>query len=231
MNFDDIIKNIKLLYDPHNVEGMARYGINPRDNYGVSIKDLRLMAKRIGRDHGLAVRLWASGIRDARLLATLVAEPGELTSEEAEEMVKGIDSWDVCDGFCMNLVRHTDFAYSKAVEWSSRGPEFEKRAAFSLMSTLAVSDKEASDSKFEEFLQLIEIASMDERNYVRKAVNWALRSIGKRNPQLNKKALKIARKLARSGNASARWVGRDAVKELESGPVRLRLARKQQKRI
>jgi len=209
---------------------MARYGITPHNNYGVSIKDLRLIANKIGKDHGLALRLWNSGIRDARLLATLVAEPGKLTSDETEAMVKDIDSWDICDGFCMNLVRHTDFAYSKVVEWSSRENEFEKRAAFSLLSTLAVSDKKASDSKFEGFLQSIEIAATDERNYVKKAVNWALRSIGKRNPQLNRKALKVACKLARSDNASARWVGRDAVKELESEPIRMRLARKQQKR-
>ncbi len=226
MNYDNIIKNIILLSDPKNVDGMARYGINPKMNYGVSIRDLRLMAEDIGTDHELALRLWASGIRDARLLATLVADPKKLTETQAEEMLSGIDSWDICDGFCMNLVRHADFAYTKAAEWCSREHEFEKRAGFSLMATLAVHGKRTPDSEFVSFIPLIMREAADDRNYVKKAVNWALRSIGKRNMPMNRKAVKVARELSHSQNSSARWIGSDALRELESEPVQRRLARK-----
>jgi len=226
MNYNIIIKNIKLLSDPKNVEGMARYGINPEMNYGVSIRDLRLMAGDIGTNHELALRLWASGIRDARLLATLVADPNKLTESQAEEMVSGIDSWDICDGFCMNLVRHASFARTKAREWSGRKEEFVKRAGFSLMATLAVHAKKSPDSDFEALLPLIIREASDDRNYVKKSVNWALRSIGKRNIALNKASLRVARELSQSTSTSARWIGRDAVRELESEAVIKKISRK-----
>jgi 3-methyladenine DNA glycosylase AlkD len=220
---------IKLLGDKKNVEGMARYGINPKNNYGVSIAELRGIAAEIGKNHALALELWGTGIRDARLLATLIGEPEKLTEAQAEKMVSELNSWDVCDGLCMWLLRYTPFAYEKAFEWSSRDPEFEKRAAFSLMATLAVIDKKSEDSRFEKFFPLILNCATDERNYVKKAVNWALRNIGKRNFAMNRKAIRIGKKLQKSASKSARWVGNDAVKELESETVQLRLARQKKR--
>jgi 3-methyladenine DNA glycosylase AlkD len=204
---------------------MARYGINPKNNYGVSITELRKIAAKIGKNHSLALNLWDTEIRDARLLATLIGEPKKLTEAQAEKMVSDLNSWDVCDGLCMCLLRYTPFAFEKAVEWSSREPEFEKRAGFSLMATLAVIDKQSDDSIFETFFPPILIEAKDERNYVKKAVNWALRSIGKRNPYLNRKAIQIGKKLQKSRSKSARWVGNNAVNELETEAVQRRLAR------
>jgi 3-methyladenine DNA glycosylase AlkD len=204
---------------------MSRYGINPQNNCGVSLTELRKIATEIGTNHELALELWGTGIRDACLLACLIGEPEKLTVAQAEQMVRDLNSWDVCDGLCMCLLRYTPFAYEKAVEWSSREHEFEKRAAFSLMATLAVIDKNCEDSNFENFFPLILKEATDERNYVKKAVNWALRSIGKRNQCLNKKAIQIGKKLQKSTSKSARWVGNDAVKELENEAVQLRIAR------
>jgi len=207
---------------------MARYGINSANNYGVSISVLRVMGKKIGKNHGLAIELWNTGIHDAKLLATVIGEPNKLTEKQAEMMILDIDSWDICDGLCSGLLRHTPFAYEKAIEWSSREQEYEKRAAFSLMASLAVIDKKSPDSRFEDFLPIIENNSLDDRNYVKKAVNWALRSIGKRNSNLNVKAIAVGKRLIRSNSTSARWVGRDAVKELESDAVKQRLKKKNQ---
>jgi len=226
MNKNAIIKEIKSLKNQKNIDGQARYGINPRNNYGVSISVLREMGKEIGKDHELAMELWDSDIHDARLLATVIGESEKLTVEQAENMIGQVDSWDICDGLCSGLLRYTPYAYEKAIEWSAREPEFEKRTAFSLMATLAVIDKKASDEKFEQFLPIIKREASDERNYVKKAVNWALRSIGKRNMALNKKALKAAKQLQKSKNKAARWVGNDAVRELESEKVQERLAKK-----
>lgn len=225
MNKDNIIKNFELLYSPENVAGMARFGIRPEKNYGISLKDLRPIAKEIGKDHRLALELWSTGIRDAQLLAVMISDPAQLTESEADKMVKDLVSWDVCDGFCMWLVRYSTFAYGKAEEWSSRESEFEKRAAFALIASLAVSDKKAPDSLFEHFLPMMERESSDSRNYVRKAVNWALRGIGKRNAHLNGKAIALASKLQASDSKAARWIGNDAARELESEAVQKRLRR------
>ena len=229
MNLDNIIKKIKSLKNQKNIDGQARYGINPKNNYGVSISVLRPMGKEIGKNHELAMELWATEIHDARLLATVIGEPEKLTKKQAEMMISQVDSWDICDGLCSGLLRYTPYAYEKAVEWSSREPEFEKRTAFSLMATLAVIDKKAPDSKFEVFLPIIKNEASDERNYVKKAVNWALRSIGKRNMALNRKALKVGKQLQKSKSKAARWVGNDAVRELESEKVLERLAESQKR--
>lgn len=213
-----------------NVEGMARFGIFPENNLGISLTDLRTIAKEIGKNHDLTLELWDSEIRDARLLAVLVGEPDKLTEGQAEYMVRDLNSWDVCDGLCMWMLRYTSFAYEKAEEWSTREPEFEKRAAFSLVASLAVSDKKADDKKFEVFFPIIITASIDDRNYVKKAVNWALRSIGKRNALLNKKAIRTGKKLQKSSSKSARWIGNDAVKELESDAVQFKIARQMKRK-
>jgi 3-methyladenine DNA glycosylase AlkD len=191
---ESIIREIKKKENKRNVEGMARYGINPKNNYGLSISVMRKMAEEIGKDHELAMELWDSKIHDARLLASLLGEPSRMTEKQADKMSQDIDSWDVCDAFCMWLMRYTEFAYKKSVEWSASELEFQKRAAFSLIASLAVIDKKAPDSKFESLFPLIGKAATDERNYVKKAVNWALRGIGKKNLALNKAAIKTAKK-------------------------------------
>jgi 3-methyladenine DNA glycosylase AlkD len=181
------------------------------------------MAKRIGRDHSLAADLWVSGIHEARILAGLVDDPALVTEKQVEAWAAEFDSWDVVDGTCCNLFDRTPFAYSKAVEWSGRDEEFVKRAAFSLMAGLAVHDKASSNQAFRQFFPLIEREAGDPRNFVRKAVNWALRQIGKRNLSLNREAVSVARRIERTGPRSARWVASDALRELQSEAVLGRL--------
>ncbi|HSL67129.1 MAG TPA: DNA alkylation repair protein [Actinomycetota bacterium] len=210
--------------DPSALEGMARYGIaTERALGGISLPTLRAMARRIGRDHHLAAQLWDSGIHEARILAPLVDDPGLVTQDQMEAWAAGFDSWDVVDGACCSLFDRTPFAYQMAVEWSGREEEFVKRAAFSLMAGLAVHDKSAPNEAFQPFFTVIEREAGDRRNYVRKAVNWALRQIGKRNLTLNRRALAVAMRIHRTGPRSARWVASDALRELESEAVRERL--------
>jgi len=226
MQYDDILKKLKSLSDPKAVEGMARFGINPENTFGVSIPNLRKMAKETGRDRALAQQLWASGIHEARILASMVDNPKMVTEEQLERWVKDFDSWDVCDQCCMNLFEKTKFAYQKAVEWSSNDKEFIKRTGFVLMARLAVSDKKADDKQFEPFLPIIKRESTDNRNFVKKAVNWALRQIGKRNLNLNGKAIETAEEIQEIDSKSARWIASDALRELTSQAVLERLQAK-----
>jgi 3-methyladenine DNA glycosylase AlkD len=220
----EIVAELEAHANPANVAGMARYGINSKHALGVSIPRLRAMAREIGRDHALASELWASGIHEARILAGLVDDPAKVTAAQFERWAKGFDSWDVCDGVCGNLFDKTPFAYGKAVEWSARSEEFVKRAGFVLMAALAVHDKRASDKLFKTFLPLIEREAADERNFVKKAVNWALRQIGKRNRALNGDAIAAAKRIRKIDSKSARWIASDALRELESDAVRKRLS-------
>ena len=221
--YSEIVKKLKSLSNPEAVAGMARFGINPENTYGVSIPNLRRMAKEIGKEHTLARQLWSSGIHEARILAGMINEPEMVTEKQMEEWVRDFDSWDVCDQVCMNLFEDTPFAYKKAIAWSKRKDEFIKRAGFVMMARLAVSDKKAGDKQFEKFLPIIKRESKDERNFVKKAVNWALRQIGKRNLRLNKKAIEIAKEIQKIDSKSARWVAADALKELTSETVQKRL--------
>ena len=223
MQYDDILKKLEALSDPKAVEGMARYGINPENTYGVSIPNLRKIAKETGKDRALAQQLWASAIHEARILASMVDDPEMVTEEQLERWVKDFDSWDVCDQCCMNLFEKTKFAYQKAVEWSSNDKEFTKRTAFVLMARLAVSDKKAADEQFEPFFPLIKREAGDNRNFVKKAVNWALRQIGKRNLNLNQRAIQTAEDIQRMDSKSARWIATDALRELTSQAVQQRL--------
>ena len=223
MQYDDILKKLKSLSDPKAVAGMARYGINTENTYGISIPNLRKMAKEIGTDHTLAQQLWASNIHEARILASMIDELEMVTEEQMESWVKNFDSWDVCDQCCMNLFDKTEFAYHKAVEWSSNDKEFVKRAGFVLMACLAVHDKKADDKQFEQFFPLIEREASDKRNFVKKAVNWALRQIGKRNLTLNRKAIETAKEIQHVDSTSAKWVAADATRELTSEAVQKRL--------
>ena len=226
MQYDDILKKLKSLSDPKAVEGMARFGINPENTFGVSIPNLRQMAKETGRDRALAQQLWASAIHEARILASMIDDPKMVTEEQMERWVKDFDSWDVCDQCCMNLFEKTQFAYQKAVEWSSNDKEFIKRTGFVLMARLAVSDKKADDKQFEPFLPIIKRESTDNRNFVKKAVNWALRQIGKRNLNLNGKAVETAEKIQEIDSKSARWIASDALRELTGQAVLERLQAK-----
>ena len=220
---NDILNRLKALYNPKAVEGMARYGINPENTYGISIPNLRKIARETGKNHALAQELWASGIHEARILASMIDDPKIATEEQLESWVKDFDSWDVCDQCCMNLFKKTGLAYRKADEWSESDEEFVKRAGFVLMACLAVSDKKAADKQFEVFLPIIRREASDNRNFVKKAVNWALRQIGKRNANLNRKAIETSKEIENLDSRSAKWIASDAIRELTSEPVRKRL--------
>ena len=223
MDCEEILERLKSLSNPDALAHMGRFGINPEKAYGVSIPNLRKMAREIGRNHLLAQRLWSSGIHEARMLASMIENPEEITVEQMEGWVKDLDSWDVCDQCCSNLFDKTAFAYQKAVEWSSRSEEFVRRAGFVLMACLAVHDKKAKDKAFLKFLPIIERGAVDERNFVKKAVNWALRQIGKRNRNLNRKAVETAKAIQRVEVKSAKWIASDALRELNSKAVQKRL--------
>ncbi len=223
MNLSVIIEKLELASNPANVAGMARYGINPRNTLGVSVRDLRSMAKKIGKNHALALQLWDSDIHEARILATLVDIPEDVTEEQTERWVLEFDSWDICDLCCNNLFRRTVYAFEKARAWSIREEEFVKRAGFVLMATLAVHARKEEDGTFREFLDIVEAGACDERNFVKKAVNWALRQIGKRNRALNGSATETARRIIDTNGRAARWIGRDALRELTTPAVQGRL--------
>ena len=202
---------------------MARYGINPKNTYGVSIPKLRKTAKETGQNHQLAHQLWKTEIHEAQILASMVANPEKVTETQMERWAKDFDSWDVCDQCCLNLFKKTKFSYQKVVEWSSREELFVKRAGFVLMACLAAGDKTAADNQFIVFLPFIQRAAGDNRNLVKKAVNWALRQIGKRNLHLNKEAIAAAKTIQKFDSRSARWIASDAIRELTSMPVKERL--------
>ena len=225
MPYTDIIQKLKSLSDPEAVKGMARFGINPENTLGVSIPSVRGIAKETGKDHNLAQQLWASGIHEARLIACFIDRPEMVTEIQMESWAGGFDSWDICDQCCSNLFDKTRFAYEKAGEWSNREEEFVKRAGFVLMAALAVHDKKATDEELFQFLPIIERGATDDRNFVKKAVNWALRQIGKRNLNLNKAAVKTAEEIQQSDSRSARWIAADAIRELTSEAVQKRLTK------
>ncbi|MCK5767393.1 MAG: DNA alkylation repair protein [Candidatus Atribacteria bacterium] len=226
MQYENILKKLKALSNPKAVEGMARFGISPENTYGVSIPNLRKMAKEIGRDHSLALKLWDSGIHEARILASMIDEPFQVTKKQMDAWIKGFDSWDVCDQCCMNLFDKTPMAWEKAIEWTNREKEFEKRAGFTLMACLAWHNKESLDKKFLVLLPAIKREADDDRNYVKKAVNWALRNIGKRNLNLNKKAIETAKEIQKIDSRSAKWIASDVIRELMSEAVQERLQKR-----
>jgi 3-methyladenine DNA glycosylase AlkD len=209
--------------DPARREGMARYGIDTSHALGISVTELRRLARGLGNDHELAAALWASGVHEARILASLVDEPARVSEAQMDAWVADLDSWDVCDAVCGNLFDRTAFALDKAVEWSAREPEFEKRAGFALMAWAAVHRKDLPDAAFACLLPLIRERSIDNRNYVKKAVSWALRQIGKRSAGLNTKAIRTAVQIERMDARSSRWIARDALRELRSDAVQARL--------
>jgi 3-methyladenine DNA glycosylase AlkD len=223
MRYEEIIERLKQEADPECVAGMARFGINPDKTLGISIPFLWNLSKEIGKDHELAGQLWRSGIHEARILAGIIDEPEKVTEKQMESWVRDFDSWDICDQVCSRLFDKTPFAYKKVHEWTKRDEEFVKRAGFAMMAALVVHDKKASDKEFERFLPMIVREAKDERNYVRKAVNWALRTIGKRNKTLNRKAIRTAERIRKINSKSARWIATDALRELRSDAVQRRL--------
>ena len=229
MDEHEVLETLKKLSRPENIAGMARFGINTQNNLGISIVALRTLAKKIGTDHALAKHLWDSGIHDARLLATLVDDPRLVTQQQMDRWVSAFDSWDVCDQCCNNLFYKTPYAYDKIDQWCTKDQEYVKRAGFTLIAVLAVHDKQASDERFEHFFPLIVKGATDSRNYVKKAVNWALRQIGKRNTTLNKRALALARDLKQQESPAARWIATDAIRELTSDKIQHSLNTKKKK--
>ncbi len=220
---EQVLKKLKAKARSEQLEGMSRYGMEVDRRLGVSVPDMRKMAKELGKDGELSIELWKTGIPEARILAAMVGQPEKLSEKQMENWVKDIDSWDVCDQVCMNLFEKTPLAWKKILDWSEREEEFVKRTAFALIACLAWHDRDAEDKKFINLLPVIERGATDERNFVKKAVNWALRNIGKRNQNLNKAALNAARKIERIDSKAARWIASDAIKELESNAVRSRL--------
>jgi len=223
---EEILEKLREKARTDQLDGMARYGIATENRLGVSIPDLRKLAKENGKDHELALQLWKTGIQDAMILAALIDDARAVTEEQMEDWVKDFNSWDVCDQVCMNLFDKTPHAWKKVRDWAIREEEFVKRAAFSLIACLAWHDKEADDRIFVDLLPVIRDAAADERNYVKKAVNWALRHIGKRNLNLNMEALHAARQIREIDSRTARWVASGAIRELESEAVQNRLRRK-----
>jgi 3-methyladenine DNA glycosylase AlkD len=206
---------------------MSRYGIKVDDALGVSMPEMRALAKSLGKDHGLAMDLWHTGVHEARIIASLLADPKILTEDQMEEMVRNLDSWDVCDQCCSNLFSRTPMATRKALEWSGRDEEFQKRAGFASMAALAVHGKNLQDEDLMPLLEAVVRESHDDRNYVRKAVNWALRQIGKRNLHLNGVAIDAAERIMAKGDRASRWVASDALRELRSEAVQERLKSRQ----
>ncbi|MBF0321131.1 MAG: DNA alkylation repair protein [Nitrospirae bacterium] len=215
MDSAEIIRTLKANANPENVKGMARYGINPNNTLGVNIPVLRKIAKTTGKNHTLALELWDTGIHEAKILAAFIDDPALVTSEQLEGWVLDFDSWDVCDQVCGNLFDKTPYAYEKAIAWSRREEEFVKRAGFVLMAALAVHDKKTGDEAFINFFPMIIAGSSDERNFVKKAVNWAIRQIGKRNAALRQRAIDLAVEIEATGTRPARWTAKDALRELQ----------------
>ncbi|VVB59414.1 DNA alkylation repair enzyme [uncultured archaeon] len=230
MDYEEIIQKLHSFANPENAKGMARYGISQSNNLGISIYLLRPFVKEIGRNHILALKLWDSKIHDARLLACFIDDPKQITREQMDAWAKDFDSWDICDQACTSLFDLSSLAYEKVYQWAEHEPEFVKRAAFSLIAGLAVHDKNAMDKDFERFLPILVKHAVDERNYVKKAVNWALRNIGKRNLHLNIVALKTAKQIQKIDSKSARWIASDAIRELTSQKVLQKLERKKKKK-
>lgn len=221
-----ILGELRRLGEKRNIQGMARFGIVAKDVYGVAKPKIAVLARKIGPNHALGLELWATGNHDARILAGMVAERKLLTGKQMEQWVREFDNWDVCDGTCCHLFVLAEPAWTKAYAWSRRKKEFEKRAGFALAAFLACHDKGAPDAEFRRYLKVIEREAWDERNFVRKAVSWALRNIGKRNRPLHRAAIASAKRIATENSRAARWIAAEALRELTSAAVETRLGRR-----
>lgn len=217
MDDEQVLRRLERLRNKTFAKGMERFGVRPKTRVlGVSVPAIRKIAKSIGTDHDLALQLFESGIHEARLLATMVADSNQLTEKQFETWVDSFDSWDIVDSSCSNLFRKVSFSYKKIFELSTKKEEFVKRTAFALMASFAVHSQELQDKDFIVFFPLIKREAVDERNFVKKAVNWALRQVGKRSKSLNAKALILAKEILKINSKSAMWIAKDAIRELES---------------
>jgi 3-methyladenine DNA glycosylase AlkD len=224
-----VVGELRRLGTKRNVEGMARYGIRAKKVFGVSKPKLDALARKIGKSHSLGLALWSTGIQDAKILAGLISEPRKVTAAQMELWVRDFDNWDSCDGTCCHLFVFAKDAWPKAFAWTKHKEEFQKRGGFALVAYLAYRDKAAGDANYLRFLRVVEREAEDERNFVRKAVNWALRNIGKRNVRLNRAAIATARRIRKKDSRVARWIAADALRELQSEALLARLRGKQRK--
>ena len=225
ISFEEVLIRLYTIAKPDQLKSMSKFGIAVERRLGISIPNLRKMAKEVGQNHDLALKLWKTRIAEAMILASMIDNPKQLTEVQMEDWVIGFDSWDICDQVCGNLFCKSPLAWAKTIDWAQREEEFVKRAAFSLIAYLACHDKQANDEKFIGLLPVIVQQSPDERNFVKKAVNWALRSIGKKNVNLNQAAINAAKEIQRLDSKTARWIASDALRELDSEAVQKRLKR------
>lgn len=223
VNVDEVVARLKRLGTKKQRDAMSRYAIPSDKAFGVSVGKIRDIGKQLGRNHDLAQALWDTGWYEARMLAAFVDDPAQVTPAQMDRRCRDFDSWAIVDTICFHLFDKTPHAFAKVKAWSNRRNEFEKRAAFALLASLGVHDKSASDESFAKCLPLIERAATDERNFVKKGVSWALRVIGRRSKDLNRAAVALSERLCAAEKPSARWVGRDALKELTSPAVIRRL--------
>jgi 3-methyladenine DNA glycosylase AlkD len=221
---NDVVAALKRLATKSTRDGMARYAIPNDKAFGVLMGDLQKLAKQVGRNHDLALALWKTGWYEARMITAFIDEPDRVTKAQMDRWCREFDNWAICDTLCFKLFDRTPYAWSKVVEWSGKKDEYVKRAAFALLASLAGHDKQATDQQFLDCLPLIEAAATDERNFVKKGVSWALRSLGRRNVVLNRAAVELAERLANSPDASARWIGRDALRDLNGRVAQKQLA-------
>ncbi|MDQ7818578.1 MAG: DNA alkylation repair protein [Melioribacteraceae bacterium] len=222
MTVKEIIAELKKNGSEYNRQGMKRFGINVDKAFGVNVPVMRALAKKIGRNHDLALKLWGSGYHEARHVATMIADPKLTTKALMNKWIKDFNSWDIVDGSCSNLFRKTDYAYDMIPKWAKSNKEFVRRTAFSMIAYLAVHDKKRSDEEFLQFFPLIKKYSTDERNFVKKAVNWSLRQIGKRSSFLREHAIKLAEEIKTIDSKSARWIANDALRELTNPKTYIR---------
>lgn len=223
---ESALAELRRLGEKRNVEGMARFGIVAKIAYGVAKPKMDELARRIGRDHDLALKLWDTRVHDARILAGMIDEPAKVTAAQMDRWVRDFDNWDVCDGTCCHLFVFAKPAWDRAIEWTRHTAEFEKRAGFALLAYLAYRDKNAKDAQYKKALPLLLREAHDDRNFVRKAVNWALRNVGKRNLKLNRAAIQTAERMRRLDSRAARWIAADALRELQGEAVQKRLRQK-----
>jgi 3-methyladenine DNA glycosylase AlkD len=215
MNVSEVIEQLKQNSDAKYLEGMKRFGVDNSKALGVSLPQIRKLAKSIKKDHQLALDLWDSGIHECRVMASLVDDPKRVTQQQMDKWVADFYSWDVCDQVCGNLFDRTEFAVDKALEWSKSEKEYIKRAGFVLMAEFAVHNKKAGNEDFLQFFPIIEREAWDDRNFVKKAVNWSLRQIGKRNKDLHKIAIDCANRIAQQESKAAKWIAKDALNEFD----------------
>ena len=222
MNYEEVIAKLYELQNPEKVTFKTqKFGITAHNSLGIYHKDLKLIAKEIGTNNKLALQLFDSGIYEARILCSKIFRPKDVTEDLLEKWVKTFENWEICDSFCMGIIAKSDFALAKILEWSKRKPEFEKRASFAIMAAYCMADKKSENELFEQFFPIIKREAHDGRLYVKKAVNWALRNIGKRNIDLNKKAIEVAEEILSLEYPSAKWIAKNALNELQKPNKRM----------